>query len=512
MADQPPDVQILGDAVTGNPKSEVPKTPSQPKPSRAQLALGLVLKLEEGDSKRIWRFRDRHGTAYMRACLESGGWQTFEIDSGKCREHLARYFANQHRFLLNPKEHADLQSHLADLTPPDRVEAIFNRVARDEKKIVLDLGDALGQVVVIQNGEWEVTKDHEVNFVRPPGMGSLPSPNRNGSNRGLWKLFPHVSEHGQILCDGWLVSGLMRPPRCFVLELIGEQASAKSTLGTTLVQMYDPKGECRQALPRNERDLRVVAEDSYAVHFDNISDLPDYMSDAMCRLVDGTAFSVRKHYTNKARVVFDGTRHVILNGITPIVTRPDLKSRTLTVEIPPIPEKDRRGDDYIEKRVREIAPDVLGALLNATALSQQQYANTECKTSLRNTSAAKWVSAGETALGHSEGDFVSAAHAAKREAELDILADLDWYDAFCKVIDEKGGEFDGTASEFLGAMRFKGAGSDLVRPLGFPANAAVLGKEIKRLKPVLTKAGYVVVIGRISKGSRRIIISTSPSG
>jgi hypothetical protein len=39
-----------------------------------------------------------------------------------------------------------------------------------------------------------------------------------------------------------------------------------------------------RALPREERELMIAANNSYALAFDNLSGLPAWLSDALCRL------------------------------------------------------------------------------------------------------------------------------------------------------------------------------------------------------------------------------------
>ena len=78
--------------------------------------------------------------------------------------------------------------------------------------------------------------------------------------------------------------------------------------------------------------------------FDNVSGLPSWISDTLCRLATGGGFAVRQLYTDQDEVIFDATRPVILNGIEDIVTRPDLADRALFLQLQPIPEASRRTE------------------------------------------------------------------------------------------------------------------------------------------------------------------------
>jgi hypothetical protein len=46
--------------------------------------------------------------------------------------------------------------------------------------------------------------------------------------------------------------------------------------------------------PRKERELMIAASNGYLLAFDNLSGLPAWLSDALCRLASGGSFAVRQ--------------------------------------------------------------------------------------------------------------------------------------------------------------------------------------------------------------------------
>ena len=72
-----------------------------------------------------------------------------------------------------------------------------------------------------------------------------------------------------------------------------------------------------------------AASNGHVLAFDNVSGLPAWISDTLCRLAAGGGFAVRQLYTDQDEVLFDAARPVILNGIEDIVTRPDLADRAV---------------------------------------------------------------------------------------------------------------------------------------------------------------------------------------
>ena len=99
--------------------------------------------------------------------------------------------------------------------------------------------------------------------------------------------------------------------------------------------------------------------------FDNVSGLPGWISDTLCRLATGGGFAVRQLYTDQDEVLFDATRPVILNGIEDIVTRPDLADRALFLTLEPIPEERRRPEAELWAAFEAERPRILGVLLDA---------------------------------------------------------------------------------------------------------------------------------------------------
>ena len=84
----------------------------------------------------------------------------------------------------------------------------------------------------------------------------------------------------------------------------------------------DPNGAPLRSLPREDRDLFIAATNSHVQAFDNVSGMPQWTSDALCRLSTGGSFATRQLYTDGDEMLFEASRPVILNGITDIVTRP----------------------------------------------------------------------------------------------------------------------------------------------------------------------------------------------
>jgi hypothetical protein len=154
-------------------------------------------------------------------------------------------------------------------------------------------------------------------------MKPLPLPVTGGSIEKL-RPFPNVrSDADFVLAVSWVLGALRNRGPYPVLVLAGEQGSAKSTLSAILRALIDPSAAPLRALPREDRDFFVAAYNNHVLAFDNVSGLPGWISDTLCRLSTGGGFSVRQLYTDSDEVLFDATRPQTLNGIEDVVNRPD---------------------------------------------------------------------------------------------------------------------------------------------------------------------------------------------
>jgi hypothetical protein len=130
-----------------------------------------------------------------------------------------------------------------------------------------------------------------------------------------------------------------------VLVLNGEQGSAKSTLVKILRALIDPNLAPLRTAPKEERDLMVSAKNAWIISFDNLSYLPPWLSDAICRLATGGGLGTRELYTDNEEIIFEARRPVIFNGIEELATQADLLDRSVILSLAEIPDEKRRDEE-----------------------------------------------------------------------------------------------------------------------------------------------------------------------
>lgn len=167
-------------------------------------------------------------------------------------------------------------------------------------------------------------------------MLPLPTPVPGGDLTDLIASLINAGHDDLKLIVAWLLS-TFQPTGAFpILQISGEQGSGKSSGSEMLCNLLDPKPSQRRSPPKSEQDLTISLVNCHIRMYENVSEMPDWLSDALCRVSTGQAFGSRTLYTNEDETVLSVKRPVLLNGIGDLARRSDLIDRSISIELPTI--------------------------------------------------------------------------------------------------------------------------------------------------------------------------------
>lgn len=467
-------------------------------PTQADILIGLAQTAE------LFHTADGAGFADLDI---NGHRETWPIRAKGFRRWLARRFFEESGGA--PSSEA-LQSALnvieakAHFDAPER--QVHIRVGGLDRRLYLDLGDETWRAVEIDATGWRVIENPPVRFRRASGMKPMPIPVGGGSI-GILRSFLNVqSDADFVLVVAWALACLRNRGPYPVIVLSGEQGSAKSTFSAILRSLLDPNTAPLRALPREDRDLFIAASNGHVLAFDNVSGLPAWISDTLCRLATGGGFAVRQLYSDQDEVLFDAARPVILNGIEDIVTRPDLADRAVFLTLEPIPEERRRSEQELWAAFELVRSRILGVLLDAVAKGLAELPRTKLDRLPRMADFALWATACETALWPS-GTFWSA-YCGNRDEAVDGVIDADPIAATVRALMTARTEWTGTASELLGALA-ELAGERVAKAKTWPDSPRALAGRLRRAATFLRKIGIDIGFEREGRARTRMIRITT---
>jgi hypothetical protein len=448
-------------------------------------------------------------TAYADLQIK-GHRETWSIRSRGFREWLARRFYKATQGAPNSEA---LESALnvieakARFDAPERVVHI--RVGGLDGRLYLDLADETGRAVEIDATGWRVNDNPPVRFLRTAGMKALPTPQRGGSIMALRAFLNIRSDDDFVLVVAWALACLRDRGPYPVLVLSGEQGSAKSTFTAILRALVDPNTVPLRALPRQDRDFFIAAKNGHVLAFDNVSGLPAWTSDTLCRLATGGGFATRQLYTDHDEVLIDASRPIILNGIEDIVTRPDLADRALFLTLEPIPEERRRSEADLWAAFELQRPRLLGVLLDAVVRGLKMLPRTHLEKLPRMADFALWATACETALWPA-GTFY-LAYCNNRDEAVESVIEADPIAAAVRAMMATRTVWTGTASDLLDALARK-TGDRVTKSRAWPESPRALADRLRRAATFLRKIGIDIEFRKEGRARTRMIyIRATPS-
>jgi hypothetical protein len=381
------------------------------------------------------------------------------------------------------------------------LHSVHLRIAEHGCAIYVDLCDDEWKAVEITASGWSIIGKPPVRFIRAKGILPLPTPEAGGNLLDLRQFLNLKSKDDFILLIAWLLAVFRAEGPYPIIALYGEQGSAKSTAATVLRMMADPSKAPLRTLPRDEPDLFIAARNGRVLAFDNVSRIPDWMSDAFCRLSTGGGFSTHSLYTDAEEQIIDATRPILLTAIEECISRSDLADRALPVELARITDEKRMPLADVMRKFEAARPKLFGSLCNALAHGLRELPNIRLNSLPRMADFARWAVACELALWreHRFMEVYSFSRADNNQTLIDA-------DAVATAVREfaiaRRDMIEETASQLLSELNAFVL-PEVKKQSRWPKTAKDLSGRLKRASPALRKAGIEIEHTHRGRGNER---------
>jgi hypothetical protein len=454
-------------------------------------------------AKRTLRLSIDDATGEPFAVLRDG--PNVAIDMHELRVQLAGRLHEEMGKIAKSGELTDAMTVVAFLARKQGREGVYLRTAKFDDAVIIDLGDSSGRCISVTKESWEVIESSPVVFRRTAATCEMPEPTRGGSIDELRQVI-HSSDDNFKKLIAWTLNAFLPSTPHPVLAIEGLQGAAKTSAARAILTLVDPSTNMIVSPPTSEEKFKIAAAPSWAFTFDNITHIPQWLSDAICRVVTGATYVDRLYYTNKGLSVTSMRRCLIITSITPGMLRGDLAERVFTVELAEMPKADRIEDAKFMALLKRINPSALGALLDILVqvlkVKMTQVRPSELE---RMADFHLFLIALDTVMGWNTVELYQKDRAtlAEKVVEYDRVA-LAITDFMTTLACET---WKGTAAQLLSRLK----GSAYASDKEFPKTPSMLSAHLARVEPALRLFGIAVDRNREGKQRDRTICITKSS-
>ena len=245
-------------------------------------------------------------------------------------------------------------------------------------------------------------------------------------------------------------------------------------------------------LPATSVNGRSPPPRQVVVALDNVSTIPEWLCDALCRAVTGDGLTSRALYCDADVSVLSFRRVLAMTSIDAGALRGDLGERLLPIELQVIDPGGRRPDADIAADFTTAAPELLGALLDVLAAVLDALPKVDRTKLPRMADFARLLHALDDVTEWStvDDDAGTAADVAETVIDSDPVA------VAIRDVVAPGHSWTGTAAVLLEKI------TPDRPPKGWPRSPRAIAGVVKRITPALRAVGVTVEHSRDTNAAR----------
>ena len=450
-------------------------------------------------------FHDQLGDSY---CATKGdGREVLKIRSKKFRLWLRQLMWQAEKKAPGGQGIEDALGHLDGkaIFEGDEI-ALEVRVAWRDGVLWYDLGE---EAIKITKAGWSVVVEPPILFKRFKANSPQVAPVKGG-NIGDFLTFTRVkADRDKLLLLVQLAASFIPGFPQAAQVLSGDQGAAKTTLQEFFKAVVDPSEVLTLSPPDAVKDFVQQASHHWVLFYDNLSSMPRWLSDCLCKAVTGQGFSKRELYSDDEDVLYAFRRVVGLNAINLVVERPDLLDRSLLIHLERVPDDERRELTELRTAFDQAKPRILGGIFDVLVKAMAIHPTLRLTSLPRMADFSKWGEAIAQVIGYESGEFTKA-YAGNVVAQNEVALEASPVaQAIITLAGERTGEiFQGAPSDLLAALVPVAEGLKLdLRSKAWPKDARWLWRRIAEVRPNLMAVGIVAERDDSDKTHRKISLT-----
>jgi hypothetical protein len=461
-------------------------------------------------------FHDQHKTPYI--CVRQKDVNVImPIRSRQFKTYLANLmWQTEQKVLGNEGLNSALLVLQGKALLEGRQYTLYNRVAPAKDGFWIDMTDNKWRAIKVDTEGWRIVKNPPILFKRYSHQLPLTEPTPGGNP---WLLLEYFNikkdDYDTRLTLMTSCSSIYIPLIAHVIWLLfGIQGSGKTLLFKILRRLFDPSSIEVLSMPRDEREHVQQLDHHWLALYDNITSMPTWISDRLCRATTGGGFSKRELYSDDEDITYNFKRCIGLNGINITAQRGDLLDRSLLIPLEHIKNEERKTEAKLLADFEKNKASILGGFLDTLVKAIQLYPTVKTNYLFRMADFTRWGCAIAKALDKTEEEFIAAydnkvKSQIEEAAHASLLATvlLDFLEKESTPSLEKWQGWEGTPTALYKALFEHAKTLEIsTRQKGFPKAPNALMRQLNDLAPSLKALGWEVVT--MKSGIRRIYINT----
>ena len=436
-------------------------------------------------------------------CITSPGcgFVAYPLKSKRNDQILSKMYWDKYHKAPGAKAVKDAKSVLEGMALFEKVlpRSLNNRIADHNGDIYYDVGDD-EHVIHITSYEWTVETTSPVLFQRFNHQKAQVIPERGGDLKNILKFVNVDKKESQLLLLVLLVVSFFPETPRPILALNGAPGSSKSTLLKVFREFIDPSSVPLVTPPNSIAELVQLASHNYAVYFDNLSSMPVWFSDSLCRLVTGDGYSKRELYTDDDDILYFHKRSIGICGINQVANKPDLLDRCVIVTLDLISDTERLEESELWKAFNEEKSKVLGAIFDCLVYVIRIAPSLTISSKPRLADSFRYELASAKFLGYTEQDLVSAHSLNAQNQHIEAIDASPVAQVVIAFMENREG-WSGSSSELHSELSIVADGLKVK----FPKEPNWVWRKIYEVKIDLLSAGIQVERIRETRANRIIL-------